>query len=809
MRNRIVYLNNNTSAQIGFSKQRNMKDAIVKKEAEEEIEQKIISESKKIEFHSYLTTFNKVRQARREQKSIYLPFNIELVRINFLTVFNSNLSKKFLLNYGLSPIEYLDFNKTVVFTIDDREAFENFLIQIGKIIDSPVGTNYYKKKYNLLALVYKFEFYSSNDRLNCYQEEGILITFISTHLAGAYDTQKNILLEHLHKDEISISYDENYPDILEILFIPKDKINLIVDNFDIVKSVTSSRSQKVRPSLAGPVREYGFTVNVPKNIPIVGIIDTGISRIEPFKNSLLTENFNHTTQPSFWDEDGHGTLVTGLVLLGDEFYKIEKNQYDAKAKILNIKALHFSDDNLDIPRLINDIISARKLHGVRIFNMSLVIPNAKKYNSSYSQFAYELDRIAFQYDLLIFLSVGNFDSDSLLALKNDYIHEDHDYPVFFYKLNSSTDSHMCEDTNICIPSESLNNISVGALAGNFDEDDKSDITPSNIYPAHYSRKFHFDYNRQVNGQKLQQKNKFLNKPDFVMEGGDLFDYNSGIQILRSPNVESEKFYGKTCGTSLATPLLTSYAAEILTHYPEIRTQSVKALLINSAEYYESSRLTHFEKFHPNLLKRLVGYGKPNKDYLLSTNNNSIIYLIEGSIKVEQIIKYPIFIPSYLLNNGNKLQFDISLAYSFDPIKDDHLNYLPLHMSFSLVKNLDIKSIGTTKDVYGIKSQFGWSEDHFGIDNRLFSNTQKISYRLQPVDINNCKDSVAIAVRCLAKKDFLNTLKHSEHYFSLVIRISEIMTNENTPGIEFYNEIMKINNYLDIANIIEGDLDLEF
>lgn len=55
MRNRIVYLNNETSAQIGFSKKRNMKEANIKKESEEDNEHKVIIESKKNEFHGYLT----------------------------------------------------------------------------------------------------------------------------------------------------------------------------------------------------------------------------------------------------------------------------------------------------------------------------------------------------------------------------------------------------------------------------------------------------------------------------------------------------------------------------------------------------------------------------------------------------------------------------------------------------------------------------------------------------------------------------------------------------------------------------------
>ncbi len=808
MDNKVVYLDNKLSSQIGFSRKRNVSST--KTESSDNETTKIISEAKKNTLKRLYIKFHEERDIRISHKTIISKGNIELIQIHFLTVFDNKLHKDFLNRYGLTPVEYLDFNKTILFQIENINLFDKFLSHIVSVIKSPENTNYQGQEFNLIALIYRFIFYSSADRLETSNIDGILLSFISTHLSKQYAYQKTILLETLNSHNIPFSYSDELPDILEIQNISTSLIRLIIDNFDIVKTITSSKTEKIRPSIAGPIREFGFTVNVPDNIPIVGIIDTGITKIQPFENILLNESYNHTELPSFWDEEGHGTLVAGLAALGDEFYTIKKETYDAKARILNIKALHKSNDNLNIQQLIKDIISANKNHGVRIFNMSLVIPQAKKYNSSYSQFAYELDRVAFQYDVLVFLSVGNFDGENLQLLKDDENHHpDHDYPAFFYKLKSKSDSHTCEDTNICSPSESLNNISVGALAGNFEFPDNSHATPSNLYPAYYSRKFHFDYDQKVNGTKIKQSNKFLNKPDFVMEGGDLFDYNSGMQILRSPTSNSEKFYGRTCGTSLATPLLTSYAAEILTRYPKIKTQSVKALLINSATFYSNKSLPHFKESKPHLLKSLIGYGRPVRDKFLGSDKNSIMYLIEGEIKHSQIMKYPINLPKYLLENGNKLHFDVSLAFSFYPEKDNHLSYLPIHISFCLVKNLNITEIAGLKESYGIKGEMGWSEDHFGIDNKLFSNTQKKTFKLQSKDIQNNKDSVAIAVRCLVKNDYIDFLKETVHDFSLVVRVTEIISNENNPDVDLYTEMMKINNYLEIDSIItQGELEAD-
>lgn len=805
MGNRIIYLNNESAQKIGFNRQRNVNTE------QTENTDRTISEAKKHYFRTYKESFLVQRTERETNRSLQLPYTVDFIKIHFYKSFDNDLHKLFLTKYGITPVEYTDFNRTVLFQIEEEEKLIIFLQHLQTIIDSVPETTYHNTEFNLFALMERFSFYTTHDRVDTLDHEGLVVSLISTHLVEFYKSQKEILFANLEELSIPYTYSENTPAIIEIHQISQEQLSLITNNFDIVKTIISSRSGNIRPGIAGPVREYGFNVSVENHLPVIGIIDTGVTRIEPFREALLPANYNHTHYPAEWDEEGHGTLVAGLVILGDDFYLEEKETYPAKAKIMNIKALHFSNDEINIPKLISDIKDARRNHDVRVFNMSLVIPNAKKYNSTFSRFAYELDKLAFEEDVLLFISVGNFSTDSLKSLKEDFPHEDHEYPKFFYCLNTDSDSHVCEDTNICCPSESLNNISVGAIAHNLENGDYSDVTPSALYPAHYTRKFHIDFSQEINGSRINanSRNKNLNKPDFIMEGGDLFNYNSGMQILRSTMVDAEKFYGRTCGTSLATPLLTSYAAEILQHYPNIRTQSVKAMLMNSASYYSKSDLPAYNEHPEDLVKSLVGFGRPDKKKVLSTDNNSIAYLIEGEITLEQIIRYPIYIPAYMLTNGNKLQFDLSLSYSFNPVMDNHLSYLPLHISFCLVKNLAIDQIAdTNKSFHGIKNGFAWSEDHFGIDNKVFSNAQKKNYRMQPADIINADGSVAIAVRCLAKNSFIELLKNRQHRFSLMVNVTEIIANENAGDINLFHEMMQINNYIEIENNIDIDLEAE-
>ena len=626
--NKIVILKNERNGNPNFKRARGFAQ---KKESEDSDQEQIkyIEESQKEALRNDNINFYSQQKIRNENRTIKFNKYIDLIKIKFFTVFNENLTKKFDERYGLSPISFSDFNKTVILEIIDENKFLNFGAHINIVIESRSETSYEGESFNLIALIQKFEFIGTSYRMRTSREKGVLLTLAASSNT-IFSTQKKELLDFLNRKKIPYTYNFNTPDIIDIKNIEKNDTKLIADNFDIIYLITSTRTLKVRSGEYGGVRrEFGFTLQHNETLPIVGIIDSGINVFDPLSDIIVNHNYDHTEKGAFWDEIGHGTMVAGLVALGDDFQKEIKENYIAKAKLLSIKALHFNNDEINIPQLIIDIRDAKKRLNVRIFNMSLNIPNAKRYNEGFSQFAYELDKLAFEEDILIFISVGNFDDESLFNLIKDDPHPDHEYPTFFYNPNYTSQIHNCTNTNICEPSESLNNISVGALAGNLEEVDSTDISPNNISPAYYTRKFHYDYSEIINNQTLKQnqKNKNINKPDLVFEGGDLFKYESGIEIIRSPREIENKYYGRSCGTSLSTPLITSYAAEILNIYPSLRTQSVKALLINSASYFNKKTLPDFKASTDTLLKSLVGYGKPNKKILLSTEENEILFII--------------------------------------------------------------------------------------------------------------------------------------------------------------------------------------
>ena len=199
----------------------------------------------------------------------------------------------------------------------------------------------------MIALIQDFYYLTSDKRRNSFSTS--LSTFHLTPLLdGQMSNVYDSLVSYLTAIEKPFTRSRELPD-LEVKNLTSEQAGILLDNFDVIKGMTSSRAGKVRPGTYGNVvREYGFTARADPNNVTVGIIDTGVNRIDPL-NALFTgtsHDLTHHGGAPFWDESGHGTMVTGLVALGQDFLLHHRDRYTSKAKIQVIKALHFGSDSL-------------------------------------------------------------------------------------------------------------------------------------------------------------------------------------------------------------------------------------------------------------------------------------------------------------------------------------------------------------------------------------------------------------------------------------------------------------------------------
>lgn len=774
-----------------------------------------ISEEKKRFLAAKLNAYNSAVTNRIRKKTLPIPAHIDLIQIDFYATFDKKLENHFYQTYGLYPIELCHFNKNVLLSIVDKKLFENFFRDIDAISNLQKGKGHRKQSYSKLALISDFFLLDDTQRKGVLSgQEGYVLTICYILEYTEAKEQLNYLTDYLKSEGVEVSSTREATNLLFLKdgFTGLDKI--LVENFDIIRLITSARVPVIKPgTVATPVRSYGFNVSVEEDLPIVCVIDTGIqAQVEPLTKLMTDIYIDHTGTAALWDEVGHGTAVAGLIAFGTDFYNYSLGEIPAKARLAVLKVIHEENDDLNVVALIRDIRELYLSYDIRIFNISLNLPGSKPYNGAIGKFAYELDKLAYELDILIINSVGNYLIDDFeYFVSEGTLDLNAHYPSFFHQTNPEIEGHSCDLTNLQEPSESMNNLSVGALAGNFESTITDGITPAKEYPAFYSRKSHWDTAALINNAKLKgnQRNKHLNKPDLVFEGGDYLSLEAGMEVLSSPQ-HSSPYFARLAGTSLATPLITSMVAQLVKEYPALKMTSIKALLINSAESPAGKNPPHFKSVDAKkLFRKLTGYGRPNPKRFMESTEDSITFVIEDTINFYDFYSFDLVFPDWVLFTENKIDITATLVYKFLPIPNNHLAYLPLHISFGIFKPRNISTLSQTDlENYTLKKGESWAEDHFGIEDRIFSNVQKICFNISSHHFDADNPSVSIAMRCFGKSiipeaDFRH-LRESEHPFSLVIGLREIPRNKNSKlSGSLYNDIEALNELQAIADLEAG------
>lgn len=291
-------------------------------------------------------------------------------------------------------------------------------------------------------------------------------------------------------------------------------------------------------------------------------------------------------------------------------------------------------------------------------------------------------------------------------------------------------------------------------------------------------------------------------------------------------------------------------------------QTVKALIINSAEYAEAaasifqpiidkyknklSQEIYSRSFNEldkdektkislhykeeRLFKYLVGHGLPNEEKCLYSSDKRVTFIIEDSIKKGHYKVMHLKLPEYLKQSPKSkvLKITGTLCFSFSPTENNQLGYNPIHISFTYL-NANSDSTETaqilsnqptsinpstkpqkphsTDEVYEILringKKYKWSEDFGSVNIKINSNTQKLGQNIDIEDLNRVDNEIALAVRCVGRNSWDDSI---DNPFSLIITLEQIdniiINNKN-----LYEELSAINT-VENAAIIEPEVSLE-
>ncbi len=745
-------------------------------------------------FESSMARYTNERNLRVSNRTIELPVHIDYIDIRFQSQFDlRTFSKQFLSVFGLDAVKLTEFNRRVLFSIVDFDKFNFLFEQIKSFISFSKGNTEIKFD-NRVTYIDDFSFLSSK-AIKQYKQLNNVVRL--SLLEGLYNFNftsqiENNLDAFLLQQQITYTFDKQNNSI-ELQNVSEEIINQIVDNFDIVYSATSSLSTVIGPSSVKlPERSYGFTIaNADEDLPLIGVIDTGIDARTPLVD-IIIGSIDKTNTNATEDIANHGTAVGALCSLGKNPYTADfRNDLVADAKLLSLKVLNSNIGALPDKVVIDIIKEAKEQYpSIKLFVLTVNYEEYKKFNEPTSNYAYQLDKLSYEEDILIFISTANN-----LNASNDC----NEYDLLYFN---------DEKANLCSPSESMNNVTIGASADNLVNDIFVGIADLKEFPTIYSRTNHIEQSRIISKRKV---NKHIKKPDFIQPGGD-YEVSMGfvgtgekatLSVLSSDPTES--FY-KSVGTSFSAPLAANLAAKILKEYPDLNAQSLKALLINSCN----------DKLHLSsdndksiALEKAIGYGLPDDTKAVFSDSNSVTFILEREIEHKELMVIPIKVPEYLRTvskNKGVLKFTATLCFSFLPDKDNQLVYCPVFMAFSIFRNKTPEQIKTSFSKEA-KLRNSWSQDGYSIKNPpLYSNVQKISFNVSKEDIIDEVGTFKIAVHCFISPNIKagsNEIRNrisTPNKFSLAITVEENLAKNKLTG-RLYNEILAINT---IENIGTGE-----
>jgi hypothetical protein len=746
------------------------------------------------------------RQERNE--ALRIPAHIDHIQIRFQDQFNiSKFYQSWYNDYGLLGVNFSHFNREVLFTVFDQDKFTTLLQDIENFILKESGENDQAEYRGKVRFIREFKILTTQDILD--YEVGVqLMNFkLIEFPVDSEDaiTIYNRLQEYLVKNECKYRLIEEIG-VLEVYGATQDNIKEIARNFDILLSVTSSLSSVVRPSGLNTVeRDYGFEIGNPdEDLPIIGILDTGISNATPLTPILINnDSFNLTRSSSFVDNAnggfGHGTSVAALAALGRKPYSVNyTGAINADAKLLSMKILDGDSGYLSILDVLDMLKRAKAEYPeIKLFVLTTCYSVHKTTNEDFSAYAYELDKFVHNNDCLIFIcTANNNNAANQLTYDLNYFNE--------------------EETNLSSPADSMNNVIIGAAADNLHDGDFVGISYGREFPTLYSRKSHINLEEYKKPDKRFTKNNpNLFRPDVIEGGGDYEQGNGFVGTNHDALMEllsanpAFGFY-RDAGTSFSTPLVANIAAQIQRNYPTLRAQSIKALIVNSA----SLDSIPFDDTAVKLRNKIAGHGIVNPDKSIRSTDNTITFVIEDEINLDQMKIIPLNFPSYLTKDdlGKKgvVKLCATLCFSFEPVLNNQLGYCPLRMAFRIVRNQSAQDI--VKSEKEVKSHLkeSWSQNNRGVSNPIpASNTQKVNFQINTKDLEEEGSTLKLVIHCLLNPQLLpqSLEKYNKaHHFSMAITLEENLQEAKQTG-KLYAEMIAVNEIENLVDI-EGEAEAE-
>ncbi len=371
------------------------------------------------------------------------------------------------------------------------------------------------------------------------------------------------------------------------------------------------------------------------SVPRVCLLDSGVNRGHPLLSPFIAAADLHAVQPAWGVDDtaNHGTGLAGLVALGEMTAVLESNgPLQVKHRLESVKLTPHQGANAGDSRqhgyLFAEAVARPEVAAParpRVFT-SAVTSSDDRDKGRPSAWSATVDRLASDYD-----GSGQFPRLFVLCAGNTEDAQTWDaYPAGL------------GTRGIRDPGQAWNALTVGAYTEkiNITEADAQGYVPvapeGGISP----------YSRTSNGWS----SAWPLKPDVVFEGGNAGRNALGsvgissLHLLTTHNSPVERLFTTTNATSAASALGARMAAQLMAAYPSLRPETIRALIVHSAEWTDAMRAgylpahgTPTKSDYVNLIRH-CGWGVPNLDQALWSAGNSLTLIVEDEVHPFEKVK---------------------------------------------------------------------------------------------------------------------------------------------------------------------------
>jgi Subtilase family len=369
-------------------------------------------------------------------------------------------------------------------------------------------------------------------------------------------------------------------------------------------------------------------VGANEEVPHVCILDTGINNGHPLLAPALADDDLHTVEAGWGIQDahGHGTQMAGLVLVGDLMPELTSNlPIYIGHRLESVKLLRGQGDDAGDSRhhgyLTSEAIARPEITAPnrrRVFQMAVTARDNRDRGRP-SAWSAAIDTLASDADAendtprLILISGGNIDDSN--AWMN-------------YPASNSTDS-------IHDPGQAWNALTIGAYT------DLIEISEPDMdaFRAIAERGGLSPFSTT----SLTWQPHWPLKPDVVFEGGNAAKdalsavWTQSLSLLTTHRLPNERLFTTANATSAATALGARMVAQLMSEYPQLWPESIRALMVHSAEWTNAMRETFLPTQRQPLksdylnLIRHCGFGVPDLARAMRSASNSLAMIVQEHI----------------------------------------------------------------------------------------------------------------------------------------------------------------------------------